>query len=62
VASSICLRATIFQNSEGTLWTHCISSSYSCTAAIVENAERRPSRFRINASTPEEARGSQAQD
>jgi hypothetical protein len=23
VASSICLRATIFQNSEGTLWTHC---------------------------------------
>jgi hypothetical protein len=25
VASSICLRATIFQNPEGTLWTHCIS-------------------------------------
>jgi hypothetical protein len=24
VASSICLRATIFQNPEGTLWTHCI--------------------------------------
>jgi hypothetical protein len=23
VASSICLRATIFQNPEGTLWTHC---------------------------------------
>jgi hypothetical protein len=25
VASSLCLRATIFQNPEGTLWTHCIS-------------------------------------
>jgi hypothetical protein len=25
VASSICLRATIFQNSEWTLWTQCIS-------------------------------------
>jgi hypothetical protein len=25
VASSICLRATIFQNPEGTLWTQCIS-------------------------------------
>jgi hypothetical protein len=24
VASSICLRATIFQNPEWTLWTHCI--------------------------------------
>jgi hypothetical protein len=24
-ASSICLRATIFQNPEGTLWTHCIT-------------------------------------
>jgi hypothetical protein len=24
VANSICLRATIFQNPEGTLWTHCI--------------------------------------
>ena len=24
VASSILLRATIFQNPEGTLWTHCI--------------------------------------
>jgi hypothetical protein len=24
VASSICLRAIIFQNPEGTLWTHCI--------------------------------------
>jgi hypothetical protein len=24
VASSICLRATIFQNPEGTLWTHCM--------------------------------------
>jgi hypothetical protein len=24
MASSICLRATIFQNHEGTLWTHCI--------------------------------------
>jgi hypothetical protein len=24
VASSICLRATIFQNPEGTLWKHCI--------------------------------------
>jgi hypothetical protein len=24
VASSICLRATIFQNPEGILWTHCI--------------------------------------
>jgi hypothetical protein len=24
VASSICLRATIFQNPDGTLWTHCI--------------------------------------
>jgi hypothetical protein len=23
-ASSICLRTTIFQNPEGTLWTHCI--------------------------------------
>jgi hypothetical protein len=23
LASSICLRATIFQNPEGTLWTHC---------------------------------------
>jgi hypothetical protein len=23
VASSICLRATIFQNPKGTLWTHC---------------------------------------
>jgi hypothetical protein len=23
VASSICLRATFFQNPEGTLWTHC---------------------------------------
>jgi hypothetical protein len=26
VASSICLRATIFQNPEGTLWTHCMSA------------------------------------
>jgi hypothetical protein len=26
VASSICLRATIFQNSEGPLWINCISS------------------------------------
>jgi hypothetical protein len=26
VASSICLRATIFQNPEGTLWTHCTIS------------------------------------
>jgi hypothetical protein len=25
VASSICLRATVFQNPEGTLWTLCIS-------------------------------------
>jgi hypothetical protein len=24
VASSICLRATVFQNPEGILWTHCI--------------------------------------
>jgi hypothetical protein len=24
VASSICLRPTIFQNPDGTLWTHCI--------------------------------------
>jgi hypothetical protein len=28
VASSICLRATIFQNPEGTLWTHCIKKMY----------------------------------
>ncbi|PNF42443.1 hypothetical protein B7P43_G09591, partial [Cryptotermes secundus] len=27
VASSICLRATIFQNADGTLWTHCIIPS-----------------------------------
>jgi hypothetical protein len=27
VASSICLRATIFQNPEWTLWTHCIINS-----------------------------------
>jgi hypothetical protein len=25
MSSSICLRATIFQNPEGTLWTHCMS-------------------------------------
>jgi hypothetical protein len=29
LASSICLRATIFQNPEGTLWTHCITRSSS---------------------------------
>jgi hypothetical protein len=29
VASSICLRATIFQNPEGTLWTHCTSRALS---------------------------------
>jgi hypothetical protein len=29
VASSICLRATIFQNPEGTLWTHCTYISIS---------------------------------
>jgi hypothetical protein len=28
VASSICLRATIFQNPEGTLWTHCMINEY----------------------------------
>jgi hypothetical protein len=28
MASLICLRATIFQNPEGILWTHCIGLQY----------------------------------
>jgi hypothetical protein len=28
MASSICLRATVFQNPEWTLWTHCISPRF----------------------------------
>jgi hypothetical protein len=28
VASSICLRATIFQKPEGALWTHCMFETY----------------------------------
>jgi hypothetical protein len=33
VSSSICLRATIFQNSKGTLWTHCVLARTSITQA-----------------------------
>jgi hypothetical protein len=37
VLSSICLRATIFQNPEGTLWTHCIITSYPSYACYMCN-------------------------
>jgi hypothetical protein len=44
VASSICLRATIFQNPEWILWTHCIYSAYNhkrATAAKCRESNQR---------------------
>jgi hypothetical protein len=38
VASSICLRATIFQNPEGTLWTDCVYSSTLRKNRMITNA------------------------
>jgi hypothetical protein len=36
MASSICLRATIFQNPEGTLWTHCAPAKcISCLGRVI---------------------------
>jgi hypothetical protein len=40
VASSICLRATIFQNPEGTLWTHCILCYNSCDFSTRDGVNR----------------------
>jgi hypothetical protein len=39
VASLICLRATIFQNPEGTLWSHFIIDLLPKYAAIISSCE-----------------------
>jgi hypothetical protein len=48
MASSICLRATIFQNPEGTLWTHCTSAPSSYLVMLMPNTQSFKTR-RLNA-------------
>jgi hypothetical protein len=43
VASSICLRATIFQNPEWTLWTHSTTQMHHSQCPLMNNYHRRKS-------------------